>query len=290
MKTINVFYISLRPERKFFPAAAVRRALYEESTYQEEQNHFRASASRPSWRVVLTAVPAYTEAVAEADDTSLKEWLMDAQLYNAALPPDQSRFKLSEEEKAVYESLLNVSGKGIMGYVEIPGINVSLPIYHGSDKEVLQAAVGHIEGSSLPVGGDGTHCVISGHRGLPSSKLFTDLDQLTKGDIFILRVLGEALVYEVDQIRIVEPDDTSLLGIEEGQDLCTLMTCTPYGINSHRLLVRGHRIEDLKNNASSRVTADAILIDPMLTALVLAVPVLLILLLWGLFKPPGQRY
>ena len=172
----------------------------------------------------------------------------------------------------------------------LPGINVSLPIYHGSDKEVLQAAVGHIEGSSLPVGGDGTHCVISGHRGLPSSKLFTDLDQLTKGDIFILRVLGEALVYEVDQIRIVEPDDTSLLGIEEGQDLCTLMTCTPYGINSHRLLVRGHRIEDLKNNASSRVTADAILIDPMLTALVLAVPVLLILLLWGLFKPPGQRY
>lgn len=236
------------------------------------------------------AITAYTEAVAEADDTSLKEWLMDAQLYNAALPPDQSRFKLSEEEKAVYESLLNVSGKGIMGYVEIPGINVSLPIYHGSDKEVLQAAVGHIEGSSLPVGGDSTNCVISGHRGLPSSKLFTDLDQLTKGDIFILRVLGEALVYEVDQIRIVEPDDTSLLGIEEGQDLCTLMTCTPYGINSHRLLVRGHRIEDLKNNASSRVTADAILIDPMLTALVLAVPVLLILLLWGLFKPPGQRY
>ena len=188
------------------------------------------------------AIATYMEAVTELDEAAYEEWWDGAKAYNASLPGTQNRFLPDKEEQRNYEKLLDISGTGILGYVEIPNIDVLLPIYHGTDEEVLQVAIGHIEGSSLPVGGESTHCVISGHRGLPSSRLFTDLDQLTEGDIFILRVLDETLTYEVDQIHIVEPDDTSLLGIEEGQDLCTLITCTPYGINSHRLLVRGKRI------------------------------------------------
>ena len=165
-----------------------------------------------------------------------------------------------------------------MGYIEIPSIKVSLPIYHGVDEAVLQIAVGHIEGSSLPVGGENSHCVISGHRGLPSAKLFTNLDQLKEGDIFMMRVLDETLTYEVDQIRIVEPEDLSNIGIVEGEDLCTLVTCTPYGVNSHRLLVRGHRIENI-DASSIRVTADALQIDPVIVAPVVAAPILLLLLI-----------
>lgn len=225
------------------------------------------------------AIADYVEAVTELDDNTYEDCWEAAQAYNAALLPGQPHFQLSEEEENAYRQLLDVSGKGIIGYVEIPSINVSLPIYHGTDDEILQVAIGHIEGSSLPVGGAGTHCVISGHRGLPSSKLFTDLDQLTEGDTFTLRVLDEILTYEVDQIRIVEPDDISLLGIEAGKDLCTLMTCTPYGVNSHRLLVRGHRVEN-QEASDVRITADAIQIDPKLVAPVLAVPVLLILVVW----------
>ena len=166
---------------------------------------------------------------------------------------------------------------------------VTLPIYHGTDDEVLQVAIGHIEGSSLPAGGPSTHCVISGHRGLPSAKLFTDLDQLVEGDIFVLRVLDETLTYEVDQIHIVEPDDTSLLEIEEGQDLCTLITCTPYGVNSHRLLVRGHRIENQKGSDTIRITADAMLVDPRLVAPIIAFPILLGLVLVVLLRSLKEK-
>ena len=144
-----------------------------------------------------------------------------------------------------------------MGYIEIPEIKVSLPVYHGVDEGVLQVAVGHIPGTSLPVGGTGTHSVLSGHRGLPSARLFTNLDQLREGDLFLLRVLDEVLTYEVDQILIVEPNDLEALQIEEGADYCTLVTCTPYGINTHRLLVRGHRIENQADSSSIRITADA---------------------------------
>lgn len=235
------------------------------------------------------AIAAYVEAVAELDDASYEEWREAAQAYNTALQEDQTRFRPNEEENSAYKRLLDVSGKGIMGYLEIPCINVSLPIYHGTDAEILQIAIGHIEGSSLPVGGAGTHCVISGHRGLPSAKLFTDLDQLTEGDLFTLRVLDETLTYEVDQIRIVEPEDVSLLSIETGKDLCTLMTCTPYGINSHRLLVRGHRIENQEAADSVRITADAVQLDPRLAAPILAAPALLSLLLWTLFNPFNKR-
>ena len=167
-----------------------------------------------------------------------------------------------------------------MGYVEIPSIDVALPIYHGTDEAVLQVAVGHIEGSSLPVGGPGTHTVLSGHRGLPSATLFTDLDQLDMGDVFLLHVLGETLTYQVDQIRIVEPDDVSLLALEEGEDLCTLVTCTPYGVNSHRLLVRGYRVENLEEEQVLQISGEAGRVDFRLVALALALPILLLLLLW----------
>jgi sortase A len=166
-----------------------------------------------------------------------------------------------------------------MGYIEIPEIDVSLPIYHGTEDPVLQVAIGHLEWSSLPVGGESTHCVLSGHRGLPSAKLFTDLDKLREGDTFLLRVLDEILTYEVDQILIVEPQDTAALEIVEGEDYCTLVTCTPYGINTHRLLVRGHRIDNIEEVKTVRVTADAVQLEPMLVAPVVAVPMLLILLI-----------
>lgn len=229
------------------------------------------------------AIAAYVEAVTELDDGAYEERWKEAQAYNAALPGSQNRFQPGEEEQRAYEQLLNITGNGVLGYVEIPRIDVLLPIYHGTDEEVLQVAVGHIEGSSLPVGGESTHCVISGHRGLPSSRLFTDLDQLTEGDLFILRMLDETLTYEVDQIHIVEPDDISLLGIEEGQDLCTLITCTPYGVNSHRLLVRGHRVENQETSNTLRITADAMLVDPRLVTPMIAAPILLALILLLLF-------
>lgn len=233
-------------------------------------------------------IAGYAQAAAELDDDAYQTLWEEAQAYNHTLLKKEDRFHPGAEEKEIYEKLLNISGHGMIGYVKIPSIGVLLPIYHGTDREVLQTAIGHIQGTSLPVGGTGTHCVISGHRGLPSSKLFTDLDQLTKGDIFILYVLDETLTYEVDQIHITEPDDLSLLEIEENEDFCTLMTCTPYGVNSHRLLVRGHRIE---NQAASaiRITADAALIDPKLTAPIMAVPVLLIFLLLALFGSLRKR-
>ncbi len=225
------------------------------------------------------AVATYVESVTELDDTTYDELLREAQEYNASLLGDDERFMPDEEEQQYYNSLLNISGNGVIGYVEIPSIDVTLPIYHGTSEEVLQVAVGHIEGSSLPVGGLGTHCVISGHRGLPSARLFTDLDQLSEGDTFTLMVLDETLTYEVDQIRIVEPDDISLLEIEEGQDLCTLVTCTPYGVNSHRLLVRGHRIENQEATGVLRITADAMMIDPRLAVPVIAMPILIVVFL-----------
>ncbi len=234
------------------------------------------------------AIAAYMDAVEEMDSSSYEAMRNAAKAYNAALPEDEARFHPGKDGEKEYEDLLDITGTGIMGYVEIPGISVSLPIYHGTDDDILQIAIGHIEGSSLPVGGPGTHCVISGHRGLPSSKLFTDLDQMAEGDIFMLRVLDETLTYEVDQIRIVEPDDLSLLALEEGKDYCTLVTCTPYGVNSHRLLVRGHRIENQTDGSLARITADAVQMDPRLVAMALAVPVLLLLLLGSAFHSSGK--
>ena len=225
------------------------------------------------------AIAAYAEQVAEMDDDTYTQLWADAQAYNQSLLHSPYRYNLTDEEHEKYESLLNVSGNGIIGYIEIPSIKCSLPIYHGTDEDVLQIAVGHIEGTSLPVGGEGTHCVLSGHRGLPSARLFTDLDQLSEGDDFIIRVLDETLTYEVDQIRIVLPYEMSDLEIEADKDYCTLVTCTPYGINTHRLLVRGHRVDNQEDARTVRVTADATQIEPTLVAPTLAIPFLLLLLI-----------
>lgn len=230
------------------------------------------------------AIATYAESVAEIDDDLYADMWNKAVKYNRELYRRQNQWVMSEEDLAEYESLLNVGGNGIMGYIEIPEIDVSLPIYHGVDEAVLQIAVGHLQETSLPVGGLGSHCVVSGHRGLPSAKLFTNLDQLVEGDIFIMRVLDETLTYEVDQILIVEPEDVSALAMEAGKDLCTLVTCTPYGVNSHRLLVRGHRIENLEESVTIRVTADAQQIDPVVVAPVVAAPMLLLLLLWVMIR------
>ena len=225
------------------------------------------------------AIATYAENVAKLDNNQYDQLWEEARAYNEALCFRSNPYYLSEEQKAQYESLLDVSGLGVMGYIEIPEIDVSLPIYHGTEESVLQVAVGHLDWTSLPVGGENTHCVLSGHRGLPSAKLFTNLDKLQTGDIFMLRVLDNVLTYEVDQILIVEPQETGALRIEEGKDYCTLVTCTPYGINTHRLLVRGHRIDNLEEVKTVRVTADAVQIEPMLVAPMAAIPILLVLLL-----------
>ena len=225
------------------------------------------------------AIAKYAEDVVNLDNDTYDQLWQDAASYNQSLLTRSNPYLLSDEQKAEYDRLLDVSGLGVMGYIEIPSIDCSLPIYHGTEESVLQIAVGHLKWSSLPVGGESTHCVLSGHRGLPSAKLFTNLDKLQTGDIFMLRVLDNVLTYEVDQILIVEPQETGALRIEEGKDYCTLVTCTPYGINTHRLLVRGHRIDNLEEVKTVRVTADAVQIEPMLVAPMAAIPILLVLLL-----------
>ena len=225
------------------------------------------------------AIASYAETVSQLDTAQYDEMWKAAQDYNRSLAQRETAFALTDEQKAAYESLLDVSGLGVMGYIEIPEIDCSLPIYHGTEESVLQVAVGHLEWSNLTVGGEGTHCVLSGHRGLPSAKLFTNLDKLAVGDTFLLRVLDEVLTYEVDQILIVEPEQVDALGIVPGEDYCTLVTCTPYGINTHRLLVRGHRVENTPEAARMHLTADATQFDPLLVAPVLAIPVLLLLLM-----------
>ena len=222
------------------------------------------------------AVAAYAQEVADLNGAEYDRLLEAARDYNARVPERSNTFALTEAEQAEYQSLLNMDGTGIMGYIEIPNIKLSLPIYHGTEESVLQIAVGHLDWSALPVGGEGTHCVLSGHRGLPSAKLFTNLDQLREGDTFTLRVLDEVLCYEVDQIRIVEPQDTAALLPEPWQDLCTLVTCTPYGVNTHRLLVRGHRIENPDSADAIRVTSDAMQIEPILVAPAVGVPLALL--------------
>ena len=222
------------------------------------------------------AVATYSEEVRNLNADKYDRLIGEAREYNAALPGRYKAFFLSESDRSTYNALLDVNGTGVMGYIEIPTIQISLPIYHGTEDEVLQIAVGHLDWSSFPVGGEGTHCVLSGHRGLPSAKLFTNLDKLVAGDKFVIRVLDEVMTYEVDQILIVEPNDLSALAIEKGKDLCTLVTCTPYGVNSHRLLARGHRVEN--ESEEIRVTSDAMEIDPLIVAPAVALPMLLTLL------------
>lgn len=221
------------------------------------------------------------------DDSEKLAELERAISYNSGLVDNGRRFSPNKEEKEFYNSVLSVDDNGMMGYITIPELRLKLAIYHGVDESVLQVGIGHIEGSSLPVGGESTHCVLSGHRGLPSAKLFTDIDKLELGDVFMLHVYDEVLTYEVDQILIVEPEDYSALAIEEGKDYCTLVTCTPYGINTHRLLVRGHRIEN-RTIDGTRVTSDAIKVNKYLViaglSLLLLVIYYLLVLIIRLYK------
>ena len=235
------------------------------------------------------AISTYSEQVANLDDDRYEAIWSAAWEYNQSLLERPNSYVLSDEMTGRYNELLNLDDSGVMGYIEIPALDLALPVYHGTDDAVLQVAVGHLEWTSLPVGGDSSHCVVSGHRGMPSARLFTDLDQIVIGDVFLLRILDEVLTYEVDQIRIVEPDDVEELLIREGEDLCTLVTCTPYGINSHRLLVRGHRIENQETAHTVRVTADAMQIEPIVVAPFLAAPVLLILLITMMFPKNKKR-
>lgn len=228
------------------------------------------------------AISRYVESVSRIDTSKYDAIMESARVYNAVLNTGEFRWFLTEEQKEAYNAELSVDDYSAMGYITIDKIHVQLPIYHGTSESVLQTSIGHIEWSSLPTGGEGTHCVFSGHRGLPSARLFTDLDKLNETDIFQLSVLNETFTYQVDQIRVVEPTDLSELQIVPGKDYCTLVTCTPYGINSHRLLVRGHRVDNPMGDA--KVVADAMQIDKIYVVPFIGVPILLLLLIMMLFS------
>lgn len=223
------------------------------------------------------AVASYAAVVSDMSHEDYDKLLKEASDYNKRLGETGIIWRMNAASENEYNKVLDVTDTGIMGYIDIPKIQVKLPIYHGTDDSILQVAVGHIAGSSLPVGGESSHCIISGHRGLPSAKLFTDIDRLVVGDSWTINVLDQTLTYEVDQIRVVLPSDLSDLQIEEGKDYCTLVTCTPYGVNTHRLLVRGHRIPNAQGNA--RVTADALQIEPIYVAPFIGGPLILVLVI-----------
>ncbi len=233
-------------------------------------------------RVQSRAIVDYDAVVADMSGEDYDAEFAKADAYNEALKQISSPL-INYEQVEGYEDVLNVSGDGMMGYVEIPRINVKLPIYHGTSDEVLNVAAGHLEGTSLPVGGEGTHCVLSAHRGLPSAKLFTNLDKLEEGDTFTITVLNRLLTYEVDQIRIVLPEEVDELDVVDGKDYVTLLTCTPYGINTHRLLVRGHRIDNAESDEIV-IKSEAYELDSTMLAPAVAAPLLLILLIILLVK------
>lgn len=238
------------------------------------------------------AIMGYAERVAEMSNEEYQGVWDNALEYNRKLASDPNPWDMSDEDMDEYERQLNVDGTGNMGFISIPKINVDLPIYHGTSDAVLQTSIGHIDGTSLPCGSVhsnpddysevefASHSVLSGHRGLPSAKLFSDLDAMEVGDVFFLTILDQTLTYQVDQITVIVPEDSSELVLFPGKDYCTLMTCTPYGINTHRLLVRGVRVENEKELLDVRVTADALKIDPLYVVPFIAGPVLLLMIIW----------
>lgn len=230
----------------------------------------------------------YVNLIDDLEEDEYEGLLEAAREYNRSLLYRTNGYTTTPEQKEQYNKLLNIAGNGVMGYIEVPSIGVSLPVYHGTEDTVLQVAIGHLEWSSLPVGGESTHSVVSGHRGLPSAKLFTHLDKVREGDLFMLRVLDEVLTYEVDQILIVEPHEVDSLMISKGKDYCTMFTCTPYGINTHRLLIRGHRVANLEEKEIRHVISEALLIEPAVVAPVVALPMLLVLFIW-LMIPKKKR-
>ena len=249
------------------------------------------------------AIMGYAERVAELSNEDYEKIWTAALGYNWRIRRTENRWSVEKDDKMLddYESQLNVDATGNMGFISIPKIDVNLPIYHGTSEAVLQTSIGHIPGTSLPAGSTHTdeeniekadfpsHCVLSGHRGLPSAKLFSDLDAMEIGDVFYLTILDQTLTYMVDKITVIEPDDTSEMEIIKGKDLCTLMTCTPYGINTHRLLVRGTRVENEKQLLNVRITADAIKVDPLYVAPFIAAGVFFFMILWVLFMTGGSK-
>ena len=238
------------------------------------------------------AIGAYEDALAGMTRRDYDAAFQQAEDYNralAALDAPMSEYQSLSDAGMDYEEILNINGVGIMGYIDIDAIGVELPIYHGTSPDVLNVAVGHLEGSSLPIGGEGSHCVLSAHRGLPSARLFTDLDQLQEGDTFTITVLDRLLTYEIDQILIVEPEQVDALAITPGEDYCTLVTCTPSGINTHRLLVRGRRVENAREKAHVYVPADMVQIDPLVVTPAVAAPMLAILLVFLLVRYRKRR-
>ncbi len=234
-------------------------------------------------RTQSQAIVDYESLLNNISKEDYTELFLQAEAYNKAL--GELKFPLLDYNQVPdYHDILNLNGNGMMGYATIPKIGIELPLYHGTSAAVLNVAIGHLQGSSLPAGGASTHAVISAHRGLPSAKLFTDLDKLEIGDVFTLTILDRTLTYQVDQIRIVEPSDVSFLEIEEGKDYCTLLTCTPYGVNTERLLVRGSRIETIEHR-TIYVTADGYQIDTLIVTPIVALPILFVLMLIVLFKP-----
>lgn len=233
------------------------------------------------------AYASYVEAVSNLDKAEYDRIWGEAERYNSDLARDGFIWNMTDEQREEYIKQLKVGNSEVVGYITIDKINVELPIYLSTDEKVLQQAIGHFEGTSLPVGGPSTHAVLTGHRGLPSARLFSDLDKVVEGDIFQIKVLDRTLSYQVDQIRIVEPTDLSNLLIEEGKDYCTLVTCTPYGVNTHRLLVRGHRVDNPHGDA--KVVSDAIIIESVFVAPVIAIPVLALLLIGFLFTTGRRR-
>lgn len=235
------------------------------------------------------AIAGYVEEVRNLDEERYAQIRAAAENYNQQLALKGNTFVLDEQTREDYNRQLNISGSGIMGYIDIPQINCYMPIYHSTQDAVLQIGAGHIEGTSLPIGGENTHSVLSGHRGLPSAKLFTDLDKMKVGDTFTFNVLNETLTYQVYEILTVLPHEVDSLKIEKGRDLCTLVTCTPYGVNTHRLLVKGERVENAAQQQTVRVTSDAQKIEPVIVASILAVPMLLILLVILLAQPRKKK-
>lgn len=235
------------------------------------------------------AIAGYVEAVETMSKEEKEAIFAKAKEYNDSLP-NGVNFNISGEKYAEYASILDITGTGIMGYIQIKSIGVNLPIYHGVDEGVLQIAAGHIPGSSFPIGGERTHAIMSGHRGLPSAKLFSDLDKLGEGDVFTVTVLDETFTYMVDQIRIVLPEETDELAIVDGKEYATLVTCTPYGVNSHRILMRGHRIANLDGKATP---AEAVKIPTYIVIPAVGIPllfiVLTIMLIYYRRKKPGKN-
>lgn len=238
------------------------------SNYLNEQNQ-------------ASAIIQYDAMLSEISEEVLEKCYEASVMFNEKVAEDYFSIE-HEEELKDYENVLDVTGTGIMGYVTIPKLGVSIAIYHGTEESVLQTSVGHMRGTSLPVGGESTHAVLVGHRGLPSAKLFSDLDKIEIGDEFSVAVLNYVMTYQVDQIVVVEPDQVDQLRVKKGEDYCTLLTCTPYGINTHRLLIRGKRVVDTTKEEPVKqvyVTGNAIPISTWITVAVLASPLLIILFL-----------